>query len=148
MSCTAETACWAELTLSFGLESQTKGLLRSNDGGLSWQFVSLPSGVSATGWLSCTDGEHCLLIGDGSWFRTTDGGKTWNSSISPVSGLVFYPTCENTEFCVTTGDQPSLAPPDHEHQPVLLVSRDGERTWTVRPLPAPSFAGPEAVGRS
>ena len=56
-------------------------LLRSMDGGDSWEPLSLPGVLNSTVWCVATDASNPLLIfvctNLGQLFRSTDGGDTW-----------------------------------------------------------------------
>ena len=56
-------------------------LLRSKDGGDSWERLSLPGSLNSTVWCIATDASNPLLLfmctNLGQLFRSTDGGDTW-----------------------------------------------------------------------
>ncbi|GAA2809692.1 WD40/YVTN/BNR-like repeat-containing protein [Crossiella cryophila] len=128
-------------------------VLRTTDGGRSWQNVS-PPGASALQFrdIEAFDARTAvaLTIGEGEdsrIYRTGDGGKTWTESFRNTEPKAFYD-------CVAFFDRHNgLAmsdPVDGKFR--VLSTRDGGRSWTVLPsagMPAalPGEAGFAASGQ-
>ena len=64
-----------------GPPGSTGRLLRSRDGGGSWQDAGLPGALNSTPWCIATNPQDPLLIfvctNLGQLFRSTDGGEAW-----------------------------------------------------------------------
>ncbi|MGI8689941.1 MAG: WD40/YVTN/BNR-like repeat-containing protein [Thermomicrobiales bacterium] len=126
-------------------------LVRSEDGGKTWQSVSLvlPPNVSRgvpaiafagpdNGWLTlpidCNTGDCPIII-----FATTDGGRTWQQRSTPLpvnrASLAFGDTESGT--LIGVGDRSQ----DH-----VLITMDGGRTWDEQPLPRDMRTGSEING--
>jgi photosystem II stability/assembly factor-like uncharacterized protein len=137
LTCSAQGSCWAE-----AVPLQTSGLLHSTDDGISWQLVPLPHLNPGPGLtVTCVDSERCLIHEQTRWFRTSDGGRTWATSL--MKGVdAFTPTCNATGVCIAAGVTPFEGPP------TVILSRDAGRSWIVQLLPVPMLAGPQAAGTS
>jgi hypothetical protein len=83
------------------------GVLRSTDGGSTWQVVPTPSVQTAQGqpsdaWqsVSCTSVSDCVLGGPG-MVATVDGGATWEQvTLPPQVGNVPSVSCELGGSCI------------------------------------------------
>ncbi|MFE3185233.1 WD40/YVTN/BNR-like repeat-containing protein [Streptomyces violascens] len=132
----------------------TKGtVLRTSDGGRSWQNVS-PAGAAGLEFrdVEAFDGRRAvvLAIGEGEAsrvYRTEDGGATWSESFRNTDPKAFYD-------CLTFLDpRHGLAvsdPVDGKYR--ILSTADGGRSWNVLPntgMPAalPGEAGFAASGQ-
>ena len=94
-----------DAAIGWGIESAGH-ILRTRDGGLTWQNVTPPQGASngagffaldaRTAWAkSCDDGTGlCSLL------RTTDGGKTWQVHVTQLPPELSYAfmTFENLDY--------------------------------------------------
>ncbi|MFD9635250.1 WD40/YVTN/BNR-like repeat-containing protein [Streptomyces violascens] len=132
----------------------TKGtVLRTSDGGRSWQNVS-PAGAAGLEFrdVEAFDGRRAvvLAIGEGEAsrvYRTEDGGATWSEPFRNTDPKAFYD-------CMTFLDpRHGLAvsdPVDGKYR--ILSTADGGRSWNVLPntgMPAalPGEAGFAASGQ-
>ncbi|MFD7337688.1 WD40/YVTN/BNR-like repeat-containing protein [Streptomyces violascens] len=132
----------------------TKGtVLRTSDGGRSWQNVS-PAGAAGLEFrdVEAFDGRRAvvLAIGEGEAsrvYRTEDGGASWSESFRNTDPKAFYD-------CLTFLDpRHGLAvsdPVDGKYR--ILSTADGGRSWNVLPntgMPAalPGEAGFAASGQ-
>jgi photosystem II stability/assembly factor-like uncharacterized protein len=109
-------------------------VLRTVDGGRSWQQVSPPGAADLQFRdIEAFDARHAvaLTIGEGTdsrIYRTSDGGRTWTEAFRNDEPTAFYD-------CLTFTDRRhGLALSD----PVggkfrILATADAGRTWTVRP---------------
>jgi len=68
------------------------GLYRSNDGGLSWQFVSMPlrqQSLAPSAIAIAPSSDNVVYVSAGSIiYKTTDGGITWLNADTKITGLV------------------------------------------------------------
>ncbi len=75
-------ACIIEASSPTGGEAETKGIYKSEDGGITWSF-KYPGSIHATyGWYLNTitvspDDPDVVFTGGISLWKTTDGGETW-----------------------------------------------------------------------
>ena len=124
---------------------------RTVDGGRSWQRVGAPPDVcgkqdmsflnATTGWIT----GGCLA---GITFEvTSDGGRTWKAQkLASPDGKGFTLDCDAGPCSLSA---PRFAGPSYgymvlndydnahdSHRSTLYVTRDGGRTWSLRPLPA------------
>ncbi len=109
-------------------------VLRTTDGGRSWQNVSVPGAADLQFRdIEAFDARHAtvLSIGEGEASRiytTSDGGATWREAFRNDDPRAFYD-------CVAySGRRHGLAlsdPVDGKFR--ILATRDGGRSWQVRP---------------
>lgn len=116
-------------TIFFGHHN---GLLKSTDGGRSWQATSLAS-VDAMGLAtSPRSPQRVYVAGHGIFRRSDDGGVTWTSPASIIQGTDIH------------GFAQSPADPDRLYALVMdqgiLSSADGGATWTLRSNPGAMMA--------
>lgn len=52
-------------------------LLRTTDGGASWQAINTPGYTSNYWWIEFMNESYGFIAGDGEVLRTTDGGNSW-----------------------------------------------------------------------
>jgi photosystem II stability/assembly factor-like uncharacterized protein len=101
-------------------------VLRTTDGGASWQPVTLPSQLSAYGgqFTAFSAGQLGIRDSNGRFFRSSDGGATWverssGTGNSPTpTGLWFF---DARDGLATTADGG------------MLRTTDGGQTWTLTP---------------
>lgn len=124
-------------------------VLRTVDGGRSWQDVS-PPGVSALQFrdVEAFDARRAvaLTIGEGEdsrVFRTDDGGATWTETFRNTEPQAFY-------NCITFFDQrhglATSDPVDGRFR--ILSTDDGGRSWEVLPSDGMPEAQPGEYGFS
>lgn len=115
------------VTPLIGYTSGPNGVLKSTDGGISWRDVS-PKTISSTLW-GCffVNQDVGMVVGGGcagdeqSFFRTTNGGTTWNLFTNKVleSGL--------TDVMLYSEDGLGYA----SSSGIIWRTLDGGRTWSV-----------------
>ena len=108
LSCPDERTCW--LAPPTSTASTGAHLLRSEDGGLTWAPVYLPSfqpiSTTSAGYespnISCTAARSCDLSLDNAGIaETTDGGMSWHQVVLPsVVGGVLQVSCVLHTGCV------------------------------------------------
>lgn len=120
-------------------------ILRTTDGGNSWQNSTIQTTVPEAGpaphFLNASEGwlaVHGLPTGILRIFHTTDGGQNWNQLASPnmkdipySSGISFSDTQNGWE----TGTGSITV------QPALEVTHDGGQTWQSQSLAVPPEMG-------
>ena len=116
-------------------------IFSTNDGGLTWSFLSRPAGDDHHDSLICPqqisfiDEKHGWVIGPFSIWRTEDGGESWIRSLSmgKVDGALWQPTHvsfanQNVGLMSASGG-------------IVHQTKDGGRTWqSLKLLPGSSDA--------
>jgi photosystem II stability/assembly factor-like uncharacterized protein len=170
LSCVSMTQCMVLSTtpvnpLSFGesVNENTEiylggtlsaSIYSTNDGGLTWQQASFPTGDVPQS-VSCTS-SRCVVVAAtptqtvsghitrGAVFSSADGGRTWQVGILPSGfGVVWsgpsQVDCVTASTCWATGTVSSPDPAFSTNTDLVSVvasSDDGGLTWHVHPIPA------------
>jgi photosystem II stability/assembly factor-like uncharacterized protein len=147
LECPTSTDCYAIDTTAQQLEA-------THDGGLTWQRVALPDGLTTLSSPACPTSSACLLIGTDAagnlvLVSTSDGGATWATyptGLRPVDGAAvrshgspdayrYVPAlaCTTATTCVAviTVLDASSAPAS-----MVIVTHDGGTSWSTSTLPA------------
>ncbi len=119
---------------SMGLQGK---LYRTDNGGISWQELTLPSGLQTSFFdIFFLDENTGWALGGQVMVYTTDGGGTWNTSTVPELGerminAVFF-TSPTVGFAVggVPGDS-QADPPTTGHDGFIMKSTDGGKTWQM-----------------
>ncbi|MFN0168224.1 MAG: hypothetical protein ACKV22_17505 [Bryobacteraceae bacterium] len=123
------------------LAASGPSLAYSDDAGLSWRAVALPSVTGPFNVEVHPTDRSVLFLGAGSgFFVTRDTGETWNQRqlTSQVIGVAVDPSAPDTVALTTLGPFGSSAPPTR----ILLISEDGGRSFPKSaPLPG-TISGP------
>jgi photosystem II stability/assembly factor-like uncharacterized protein len=123
-----------------GAATNSIGVLKSTDGGLTWDTTGLSWTVSqgkliARLLMDPTDTNKLIAAANSGVFKTIDGGATWTSStsISGLTGMEFNPANPQTIYACNTQ---------------LNKSVDGGSTWLhlAAGLPNSTVSGGFAVG--
>ena len=84
------------------------GVMKSLDGGLTWEFAN--SGISGTSWetLPCTQrmGTKLVAATSNGIFKTTDGGETWyqvSNNTQNYKDIAVHPTNPDIIYCTGQG---------------------------------------------
>ncbi len=93
-------------------------MIKSTDGGASWQAVPSAGGMSSVSSISCPTSLMCVVAGAGTIITTDDGGAAWRSNTGAVASV----SCPNATVCVAVGGTAAGGPE-------ILTSSDGGMTW-------------------
>ncbi|MCL6105731.1 MAG: fibronectin type III domain-containing protein, partial [Actinobacteria bacterium] len=155
ISCMSATNC-----IAVGVSSTAGApeIIRTVDGGVSWQTVSVPTSPSFTNYtlfqVTCPNGLSCVGVGieggpagsAGMAVVTADGGSTWSlDQVTPVvanvATLLDGVGCTSATNCIAGGvatTSPSSSSPQTVSA-VTYTTTDGGVTWQQKSLPsAPS----------
>lgn len=165
VSCSSSTQCLVVGNDDQYMNDWTAGVVAvTSDGGSTWQLGSLPAGfgVSYLSQLSCSDAQHCSLVGniasatDNGIATTTNGGMTW--TIEPLPASVPLPTftglsCPSDTECWAAGSDAvpqKIGNVMNEGSSVLLGTTDGGASWSpvsfTVPTGSPNYLGQEYLG--
>ncbi len=115
-------------------------IMRTTDGGATWQTEAVPVGLSDLSSVTCLSVTKCTAVGDTSSLApavvtTTDGGTTWQTQAAPGGiGPLNAIACPSTTVCITVG-----SPGPVMSGLAVFSTSDGGTTWTEDPLPAGVF---------
>lgn len=97
-------------------------LLKTSDGGLSWQSVSLPQGAHTIRALYFANKKKGWAVGEmGSLIRTEDGGESWDTVNLGVSVTLYDVEFSDTLRGGVVGDSG-----------VVFVTVDGGSSWSLK----------------
>ena len=97
-------------------------LLRSQDGGMTWEEVSLPPGTHTLRALHFPDAKHGWAVGElGTAIFTVDGGLNWEPVSMPTQVTLFDVEFADSMKGVIVGDSG-----------VVYVTEDGGNTWILK----------------
>ena len=106
------------------------GLLKSSDGGRSWQSTGLTGADAMSVAASSAADDRVYVAGHGVFRRSDDGGATWTAPDTSIQGADIHgfaqsPVDPNRLYAMVVGQG-------------LLMSADGGATWTARSNTLPS----------
>lgn len=134
VSCSSSTVCVAIGSNPLGVSSPGSAALAiiTQDGGIHWRQVKMPTGSWTASAITCFGGSKCIAAGQSlgqslapSWM-SSNGGASWvrSSSLGGVSAIGSI-DCHSSSRCVLVGlDNMS---------PVSGTSRDGTK-WSIDPV--------------
>ena len=146
--CQGDEVVWVLLTGGVALGNQTFAVLRTLDGGGSWQpalahqvpSLGVPDIGPAPGGLVYVDEStayfsiHCGPCNNGHYFmtRTNDAGATWESTVT-LPGLESansssFPDPQHGWVAGRSYNPDDFT--DRSHEPIILKTTDGGQTWT------------------
>jgi photosystem II stability/assembly factor-like uncharacterized protein len=109
-----------------------RSLVRTSDGGKSWQAFSIsadgqPVANASIVAAAASTPPALFVAGDGPPLRSIDGGQTWSRLMLPPTTVIRPAPSDPTLVYATNG-------------PFFAVSKDAGLTWTLSALPNPSPA--------
>jgi len=107
----------------------------TTDGGTTWNTAFVP--LNATKF-ACSDSEHCVVGGDGTFLSTSDGGATWTKASAPAVGWPWNMTCQSDGSCLAV----FLLTKTHPGEIEALSSTNWGVTWTATAPMSPPSLGP------
>jgi hypothetical protein len=134
-TCTSASNC-----LAVGIEPNLSGayagvILRSTDGGDSWQRATVPPSASEVGAVACPTTTRCIAVG-ATVLTSDDGGATWQQR-GVTGGVVQLQSiaCSSATHCVAVGQNPLGL--SHKTAPALAIeTNDAGNTWQPETFPA------------
>ena len=87
-------------------DAEGMGVMKSTDGGATWQFAKEGMGDVTVGRLIIHPADHGILLAatSGGVFKTTDGGQTWTESINGnFKEIVFKPDDPSVVYASAAG---------------------------------------------
>lgn len=146
LTCASVDACYAvgDNSASDSGPAEYDSLYFSDDGGESWEVLSLPSGFAFTSGLSCASSEVCYGAGlyedTPAFITTTDGAEQW--TVRPMEDEIAILACPAVGICsaVTTGTPPKddsgyQGQWSYDSAVTFLHTDDGGLEWGRRSLP-------------
>ena len=124
LSCVSATTC-----VAVGANDLQVGKVSlSDDGGMTWRAVALPSGTPQLNGVSCASRRFCVAVGDDAMLSSDNGGTTWTvSSLANPKTTMTSVGCWRSGLCLATG---IASNPTGPASGVLLRSSDDGRSWT------------------
>lgn len=117
----------AALGVGMGVPQQGV-LLRTTDGGNSWEVAAPPEFDQEADSLRFWPGGHGLVVlFNGRALATSDGGKTWTGAITPLKTPCYYASAGGG-FVVGI----------HRYSKQIAYSSNGGKTFSGRPFPPPA----------
>jgi photosystem II stability/assembly factor-like uncharacterized protein len=132
--CRATSLCVASGVTNNPDGAYRGAIVRSTDGGASWQPATLPSGTGGIGDVVCPSASDCIAVGE-ALLVSNDGGSTWSATTVPGgTGALRSITCATATQCVAVGSNPEGIT-DTSATAFAIVTDDGGNTWTKETLP-------------
>ena len=116
-------------------------ILRSDDGGQSWQMVT--DGYAGSLWrVWATDSQHAWAVGGGEAgliLKSSTGGSSWDQQTVPSGG---YGAADYVADVAFTDSQNGYAVGNiGEGTPMVLITEDGGASWSVDATYEEAFEG-------
>jgi photosystem II stability/assembly factor-like uncharacterized protein len=146
-SCPTATTCYAANFSSKGPGTAIEVEV-TNDGGTTWQALTLPDSLLRPPSLSCVGADTCAILGidesgDSTFLETTDGGQTWSSHSGPYERTVMNEpvqlACTTATSCLVVAAGPNSKVNPGSAVPFVgaasFSTDDGGNTWSTSSLP-------------
>jgi photosystem II stability/assembly factor-like uncharacterized protein len=139
ISCPSAHTCFAVGAVDANGVPGHDAVEKTVDGGAHWadQAVPTPAGGNGLYGVSCPSTARCWAVGPLGVLATTNGGRTWRDR--PLAGSLQAISCPSEQTCVVVSSGPYYAD-SSEPVAVVYLTRDGGRSWTSAPLPAPNLS--------
>ena len=123
LTCPTTKRCYATVEVGNSVPSDNNGIMMTNDGGITWTFVTPASTGSASSIdeynsVSCTSASTCWIAGEvmptgllgssqAAIWATSDAGQTWTSVPLPIRlGIIFQVDCNAPASCLAVAEPP------------------------------------------
>ncbi len=147
LTCPTVSTCFA-VKLGASGYGGTNQIVVTNDGGTTWNPVTLPVTLASSGKpsLTCGGAATCENPGDDASAqrrssRTSDGGQTWTTEAGPSGLTTSFSTqisCVTQMNCVAVsggGTVPRSSTTQIASNPQAFATSNGGVNWTQDPLP-------------
>jgi photosystem II stability/assembly factor-like uncharacterized protein len=162
LTCTTTNTCFVlagKFASAQASAPLSESLYVTNDLGLQWSVLPMPSGFTASTVLTCTGPSVCAAGGTLNaqpiMISTTDGGHQWTMTpMTNVSGELLQLNCSSATACHGIAGPSSLAygqglPRGEVPDEDFVTTDDGGSHWVSSPLPPDDVVGalacPDAV---
>lgn len=109
-------------------------ILRSTDGGTTWNIDSLPTGTMAMAAVTCPTATACIAVGGGI-LTSADGGQSWQIGTVPGgTGALQSISCSTSLVCVAVGANP-LGASNSSAPGFAIMTSNGGQSWSDVPMP-------------
>jgi photosystem II stability/assembly factor-like uncharacterized protein len=141
--CPTATTCFMLEVGPLTTQAFTTSIEVTQDGGSTWQLLSLPAGMATSTGLDCVDATTCVAgafdaAGNAFLVTTDDGGQTWTSLPGPSqlsSSFQFRSvSCTTATSCVAIGGASPTAGGSSEVY-YSLGTTDGGQSWSDSAFP-------------
>jgi hypothetical protein len=123
LTCPTTLQCYATVEVGSSVPSNNNEIMVTNDGGITWTFVTPASTGSASSIdeynsVSCTSASTCWIAGEvmptgrlgssqAAIWATSDAGQTWVSVPLPITlGIIFQVDCNAPVSCLAVARPP------------------------------------------
>jgi photosystem II stability/assembly factor-like uncharacterized protein len=123
LTCPTTMQCYAPVEVGSSVPSDKNEIMMTNDGGITWTFVTPASTGSASSIdeynsVSCTSASTCWIAGEvmptgrlgssqAAIWATSDAGQTWTSVPLPIRlGIIFQVVCNAPASCLAVAQPP------------------------------------------
>jgi photosystem II stability/assembly factor-like uncharacterized protein len=115
-----------------GLAAAGVTLLRTSDGGFTWQQTPVPRIMLAVDMISATAGVACGY--DATIMYTSDGGASWSTGVTPVPAVAQL-SFTSVDFIdslhgLVAAESGIAGSPQHAFLSMWYVTNDGGATWS------------------
>jgi photosystem II stability/assembly factor-like uncharacterized protein len=132
--CPSTSLCVATGVIDNPTGPFSPAIVRSTDGGSTWQTASIPPGTLGIGDVACPSTTECIAVG-ASLLVSQDGGATWATTTVPGgTGPLRTISCVSATNCIAIGSNPQGLS-DNNAAALAIESTDGGNTWNSLTLP-------------